>query len=915
MKVIRKPWAIVFTAVIMSTVLLPIIQVVFSQSSFAQGAPVTGTWIDLANISSGGARYADIGPYDNTREYREGGRQGGCTNVITVTDSDGSQGSFSEASQSANGDCFRNNVQVTLGNAAARAIGAYRIDEETLLGYPFGADALTQGMIEALLAGSTGRPISFRRLPAGDPALAANPSFVNRYFLVGEDGALDTSDNFYIQAGSGANAQTCFEREGSDPCIDIIIANNNDVATAAMLTAVGVDPSNPTAGDGDDTTETDNSCESKGDLSWILCPVIRITEAALNWVDTQIQALLEVNKDAYDKSRPGGAGLHKAWTQIRNVSFIILVPIMLVMVIGTALNVAAIDAYTVKRSLPRMLIAVLFITLSWEICVFLIELFNAIGFGILGILTSPFDFGDGGLSLTSLFSGGIFSAIVAAPTTAAFIVGIIVVAWLFGSTLLLASGIAFLVLLLRQMFIIALLMVAPLAILSWIFPGNDKLWKTWWGTFSKLLMMFPLIMAVIAVGRIFAWIIHEGGAGDAGLQGAVLNPLMTLAAYMLPYAFIPFTFKFAGGLFANLAGIANDRSKGVFDRQRQKRAQKRQDAHNFSAFSDRNPVGRAANNFLGGATNLKAFRRGRAGFNTARTSGRATAAAEKLKNDRIAQTNQGNDAYVLALASEAEAEERITQTMDDLKLAQASGDTEKQLSLEHELDSRRQGLNAARQTQGRKTKGVQMAALQQLTQTGYQLDYGEAGYGQLNRMAREITGSDEQAFSAVMNQAQYNLKNAGRLDLAGINNGAGPDVKGGVRKAGNYGRGQGKTGTYYGGAGAWLGASAVDAEGKTAKDAATLAHGIEESLTRGQTSVEDVIEWHGMLLRDLPSATDANKLEIQKQIDAIEAARPTGPAASIARGENPLASGVINNRAQLQRDAGMGIDPSELDKK
>jgi hypothetical protein len=119
------------------------------------------------------------------------------------------------------------------------------------------------------------------------------------------------------------------------------------------------------------------------------------------------------------------------------------------------------------------------------------------------------------------------------------------------------------------MVIIVLVLFSPLAILSWIFPNNDKLWKFWWSTFTKLLLMYPIVMALIGAGRIFASVIAT--TSDGGAQGGLLNPMLKLTAYVLPYAFIPFTFKAAGGVFGNLVGMANDRSKGAFDRLRKGR--------------------------------------------------------------------------------------------------------------------------------------------------------------------------------------------------------------------------------------------------------------------------------------------------------------------------------------------------------
>lgn len=322
-----------------------------------------------------------------------------------------------------------------------------------------------------------------------------------------------------------------------------------------------------------DAVEDDNSCESRGGvLAWIMCPVVMAADAALNWIDTQIQALLAVDKGLYDNP-----GMKNAWASIRNIAYIILLPIMMVMVIGTAVGIEMFSAYTVKKALPRMVAAVIFITLSWPICTFLIGFFNVIGGGILGLITSPFNSPGrvvSTLSLADLYGRGnlLLDLLKFLPTVAGAAAGIIFILWMYWNVILLFAGIAFMVLLLRSIFIVALVLLAPLAILAWIFPGNDKLWKSWWSLFSKLLIMFPLIMAILAVGRVFAVIIHDGGWG--ALQGTFLRPITILMVYMLPYVFIPFTFKFAGGVFATISGIANDRSKGLFDRARKGREHK-----------------------------------------------------------------------------------------------------------------------------------------------------------------------------------------------------------------------------------------------------------------------------------------------------------------------------------------------------
>ncbi|TXG76665.1 hypothetical protein E6Q11_04190 [Candidatus Dojkabacteria bacterium] len=322
------------------------------------------------------------------------------------------------------------------------------------------------------------------------------------------------------------------------------------------------------------------SCENdSGVLSWITCGVIDLISTTFNWVDTQIQALLGVDREKYTDEN-----MYSVWAAIRNIAFAVLIIMMLVMVIGTAVGTQVFDAYTVKRAMPRMVAAILFISLSWYIVIAMIDLSNIVGNGVLGIMTSPFlDAGQvEAPTFASLFQGGGpgsggavgLAANVGGVGAALGITGAmfhipgaagIILSWV--GTGLLIIGIAFLVLVLRQMMIVALMIFAPIAILSWIFPGNDKLWKFWWSTFSKLLIMFPMIMALIAAGRIFSFSIATTSEG-------VLSFIIKISAYVIPYLMIPMTFKFAGGFLANIAGMANDRSRGLFDRMKKGRQER-----------------------------------------------------------------------------------------------------------------------------------------------------------------------------------------------------------------------------------------------------------------------------------------------------------------------------------------------------
>lgn len=314
------------------------------------------------------------------------------------------------------------------------------------------------------------------------------------------------------------------------------------------------------------------SCDNDGgELSWLLCPALRLASNAIGALDQQIQDLLEVPNDYFQGE--SAAKLRETWVRLRNIAYIILIPIMLVMVIGTALGFSFIDAYTVKKALPRLVIATLFIALSYDLLRYFIIFINDVGAGVLGLMTSSF--GEDNITLASLFDpGGVagfsFTALLVGGTIAALGIIPVILSYAFVSAIALLVG--FLALAFRQMLLIIFLVISPLAILAWIFPGNDKLWKLWWGSFSKLLYLYPLIMLMIGGGKVFAATVQA--APGSGL----LETMLILAAYVAPYFFIPFAFKTAGGLFATITGMANDRSRGLFDRQRKFRQKKLSEA-------------------------------------------------------------------------------------------------------------------------------------------------------------------------------------------------------------------------------------------------------------------------------------------------------------------------------------------------
>ncbi|HSH18642.1 MAG TPA: hypothetical protein VK978_04630 [Candidatus Saccharimonadales bacterium] len=314
-------------------------------------------------------------------------------------------------------------------------------------------------------------------------------------------------------------------------------------------------------------------------LTWLGCPVLHLINTTINSIDRAIINLLTVESDtifneAYPPGHPqagqenkAGVAYKSAWSSFRTIALGILVVGALIMIIGQALGFAALDAYTVKKVIPRLLVAVIGIALSWDIMKFFVEFTNNLGIGVRQLIFWPFRgigdnhlINDGGSAIITLLTLGAIPALGLGGLLA------------FAGTALLALLIAFMVLVLRQLIIVVLILFAPIAIAAYILPNTQGIWKLWYESFTKALMMFPIIMAFLAVGRVMA---------QTSSNGSIVGEIVAFVAYIMPYFLIPLTVRFAGGALRTVGGFVNDRGRGGFDRLKKYRQGKI--ASNFEA--------------------------------------------------------------------------------------------------------------------------------------------------------------------------------------------------------------------------------------------------------------------------------------------------------------------------------------------
>ncbi|MFA5004367.1 MAG: hypothetical protein WC498_03795 [Candidatus Saccharimonadales bacterium] len=306
-------------------------------------------------------------------------------------------------------------------------------------------------------------------------------------------------------------------------------------------------------------------CDFSGNpLTWIVCPLVDAAKDFITKVDNFITGALtfDVKGVFHDQT-----GYYTAWNSFRVLATALLVIGGLVMVASQALGFEFLDAYTIRKVLPRMFIAVIGISLSWPLMEFAITFVNTLGVDLRQLIETPFS-----TTLHGTFGGStLLAANLGLILTGAFIG--IAGALSFGLTAALALLVGFAIIVVRDLALIVIIILAPIAIASYILPNTQKLWKLWSDNFLGLLLVFPIIEAFIAIGRVFS-AVALSGTGTNSTGAGTVSQIIGFAAYFLPYFLLPMAFRLATGAIGALSGMVNDRGRGAFDRLKKFRGNK-----------------------------------------------------------------------------------------------------------------------------------------------------------------------------------------------------------------------------------------------------------------------------------------------------------------------------------------------------
>ena len=315
-------------------------------------------------------------------------------------------------------------------------------------------------------------------------------------------------------------------------------------------------------------------CESTAPLPFILCPIFDgISGAISNLIGGQgvtgersglLISFLTFSPLDANKKPEALQAIVGSIVSIANAFYII---VFLLLIFSSSLPLG-LDNYTIKKTLPKFIGAVIMTQFAYLICGVVIDFFNLLGNLVPNVIFAlPIGSGITGGGLSGLNQG--LQAVLAVPLFASGAVFALAFGWIFiimaVIIIFVAVLVAFVYMVLRYLILFILVLLAPIAFASWVLPGTEKFFKLWWKNFIRLNAMFPMITGLIAVSIVVSQILLATNETNTAVKFvAVFIPVVALFA-------VPRTLKWttdgmsaiAGGILGATAGKMNAGGRAV----------------------------------------------------------------------------------------------------------------------------------------------------------------------------------------------------------------------------------------------------------------------------------------------------------------------------------------------------------------
>jgi len=312
-------------------------------------------------------------------------------------------------------------------------------------------------------------------------------------------------------------------------------------------------------------------------VGWIVCPVVNILAQMSDEAQEQLEKFLVVNNnDIRDNA-------YEYWTKIRDYANIIFV-ITFLYVIYSQLTGYGIDNYGIKRMLPKLIMGIILVNVSFHLCLLLIDISNVVGSSAYKFISSVEISGGADAPSGSWVSKGNWATGIAALALGATIGFFALSAVIAGLVFILIVALTTVFMLgLRQAILILCVVISPLAFAAMLLPNAESLFKKWWSAFKACLFLYPIVGILFGASSLAASILSKSSDGDVVKQ--LLVALLQIAPLLLVKKLIDAAMNIGGlssaigKMQGKVRGFVNDKaqsrlSKGLYGQWRGHRDEK-----------------------------------------------------------------------------------------------------------------------------------------------------------------------------------------------------------------------------------------------------------------------------------------------------------------------------------------------------
>jgi len=230
------------------------------------------------------------------------------------------------------------------------------------------------------------------------------------------------------------------------------------------------------------------------------------------------------------------ASIIETWGRLRNFSNILF--ILLIFAIAV-LNLFSdwVDSYTIKKLLPRLLLAIILVNLSLFICRVVVDFADILSSAFLNL---------SGADLQNVAAFKETQNVLGQISAAGADIAAGIIAILMALIGVIAILLTVLMLLVRIAVIWFLVLVSPLAFVFWVLPQTQSLFEKWWQQFIKYVFMGPAICLLLGIGEVFIKNI-SASFGSTQYLGLIFSSSILLIAAALPMSM-------GGAIMAKVAG-------------------------------------------------------------------------------------------------------------------------------------------------------------------------------------------------------------------------------------------------------------------------------------------------------------------------------------------------------------------------